>query len=569
MPDGHSEGAPPGMSERVRSLLLLTMSAVVYGNTLLNGFTLDDDAYILHNPAVTGFSIRGLLQPTLHNNVFRPTAFATFALNWAIGENRPFGYHLINLLLHAGVTFLLYRVLAKLLEAMPEGRIVAWTTALVFAVHPIHTEAVASISGRSEPLAAGFLLAAWFLHLTDLPIPALTCFVLSLFSKESAVVFAPLVLAGDYVRDKLKPIHRYASVAGVTVVYLVLLWKVQGGRFGEQRISLLDNPLAHLTASLRVFNALRVAWKYIGLQIYPAKLSCDYSYNAILLDSNWRNTILAALCAAIVLALWIWALLTRRRAWFLAGAIYLLGFAVVGNILVPTGTILGERLMYLPSVGLCLLFVLLWIPLLQYNPRVAWVIIAAIMLLLSTRTVIRNQDWRDNFTLFTADVQAVPRSAKLHAMLGGQYMLRSQWDVAQREFETALQIYPDYPEVMELRAVIESRMGQDQEALRSLRRALSLSEKGSVSYDLIAINLANQFLKVGASDNALELMNELIEYSPAYSPAWSNRAAIRWDRGELALARADATTALHLDPTNTQAQYLLNLLDGKPPMRSK
>jgi protein O-mannosyl-transferase len=550
------------MSERIRVALLLAVAIFAYGNTLLNGFTLDDDAYILHNPAVTGFSITGLFHPTQHNNIFRPATFATFALNWAIGGNQPLGYHVFNILLHAAVTVLLYLVLRKLLEALRQGRIIAWTAALLFAAHPIHTEAVASVTGRSELLAAGFLLAAWLLHLTDRPIAALTCFVLAVLSKESAVALAPLVLAGDYVSGKLKSIHRYASIAGVTVLYLALLWNVQGGRFGQKRITLLDNPLAQLPASSRILNALCIAWKYIGLQFYPAKLSCDYSYNAIPIHASWQNTLPAALCAAIVVALWIWALFTKRLEWFLAGAIYLLGFAVTGNILAPTGTILGERLVYLPSAGFCLLVVLLWEPLLKRNARLAWVILALIVVLLSTRTVMRNRNWRDDFTLFSTDVQTEPESAKLHAMLGGQYMLRGQWDVAHHEFETALQIYPEYSEVMELCGMIEAGTGHDQEALRSLKQALSLAEKGSTSYDSIAMTLATQFVKLGLNDDALKLMNEVIEVSPGYSPAWTNRAAIRYGRGETALARADATTALRLDPTNVQAQHLLELLSA-------
>lgn len=550
------------MSDRIRVALLLTVAILVYGNTLQNGFTLDDDAFVLNNPAVTSFSVKSLFKPTAHNNVFRPTTFATFGLNWAIGGNQPFGYHLVNLLLHAAVVILLYVLLKKLLETVPRGEIVAWTTALLFAVLPIHTEAVASVTGRSELLAAGLLLVAWLMHLSELPFPALICFALALLSKESAVVFAPLVLAGDYVRGKLKPVHRYASIAGVTALYLSLLWKVQGGRFGQYRISLLDNPLAHLPAGLRILAALRIAWKYIGLQIYPARLSCDYSYDAILLDSTWWKTLLATLCAAIMLALWIWALLTKRRAWFLAGTLYLIPFAITGNILLPIGTILGERLVYLPSAGFCLLVILLWIPLLKYNPAWAWGFIAVITLSASARTISRNQDWRDDFTLFSTDVHAAPRSAKLHAMLGGQYMLRSQWDAAHQEFLTALQIYPDYPEVMDLCGIIESRMGHNQEALDSLKKALSLAEKGSASYDSIAMDLASQYVKLGLNDNALSLMSELIKISPGDSIAWSNRAAIRYGRGELTEARADATTALSLDPANTQAQQLLSVLSA-------
>ncbi len=177
------------MNERLRIATLLGLTTLVYGNTLLNGFTLDDYLYIFNNPAVTSPSVSGLFAATKDSNVFRPVTFAALALNWAAGGANAWGYHLVNLLLHGTVTVLLYLVLRKLLEIVPQGATVAWAVALLFAVHPIHTEAVASIVGRSELLAAGFLLAAWFLHLNDEPFPALLCFVVALLAKESAVVF--------------------------------------------------------------------------------------------------------------------------------------------------------------------------------------------------------------------------------------------------------------------------------------------------------------------------------------------------------------------------------------------
>jgi len=247
------------MSERTRVALLLAVAMLVYGNTLLNGFTFDDFLFVLHNPGVTHLSVSQLVQPTKASNLFRPVTFGSFALNFALEGAHPLGYHVVNLLLHAAVTLLLYLVLLKLLEGVQQGAGVAWAAALLFAVHPIHTEAVASIVGRAELLAAGFLLAAWLLHLHDLPALALTCFALALLSKESAVAFVPLALAGDFARGKLKPLPRYAWIAGVAAAYTALLWKMQGGRFGPAEVNFIDNPLAHIPASLRILNALRVA----------------------------------------------------------------------------------------------------------------------------------------------------------------------------------------------------------------------------------------------------------------------------------------------------------------------
>src|ERR1700687_3237242 len=548
------------MNERLHVALLLAVTMLVYGNTLLNSFTMDDNVYILSNSAVTGPSVRGLFEPDKANHIFRPVTFATFALNWAAGGAQPFGYHLVNLLLHAAVILLLYLVLRMLLEPLPRAATVALAASWLFAVHPIHTEAVASIVGRSELLAAGFLLGAWLLHMQDRPILALVCLVLALLSKESAVAFLPLALAGDYARGKLKPLHRYGWIAGVTVLYGALFWKIQGGLLGGRGISFLDNPLASLPTKWRILNALRVAWKYAGLHVYPVTLSCDYSYNAIPLYANWRNTVPAAVAAAFVLALWIWALWTRRGEWVLAGTIYLAGFAVTANLLVPIGTIMGERLAYLPSAGFCLLVALIWNRLEDHKRRLAWAVFAIFVAALALRTVVRNRDWRDNLTLFSAAVRAVPASAKMHAELGGEYVKRGQLDAALMEFQTALRIDPDFPEAMESYGLAESRTGHDQEARRLLETALSLTGKDNIDYDFRAVNLAAQLMKLGQNDDALKLLNQEIATSPGCARAWSNRAAIRYGRGEVASALADAQIAVRLDPANSQAQNLLILL---------
>ena len=489
-------------------------------------------------------------------------------MNWAVAGARPFGYHLVDLLLHAAATLLLYLLLRKLLAAVPRGATVAWVTALLFAVHPIHTEAVASISGRSEVLAMDFVLAAWLLHLFDWPILALVSFVLALLSKESAIAFVPLVIAGDYARGQWKSLYRYAAPVAVGAAYLVSLWKVQGGRFGAEYVNFLDNPLAHLPVSLRIPNALRIAWKYVWLQVYPATLSCDYSYNAILLYSKWQRNAPAMIAAICVLALWIWTFRTSRREWFLAGAIYLFAFAATANLLVPTGTIMAERLAYLPSAGFCLLIALIWMRFGEPNRQVAWAVLGFVVALLAMRTVVRNRDWRDNFSLFSADVQAVPGSAKIHSNLGLEYYDLDRLESARTELQIALRIYPQMPDAIAYMALLESRKGNDVEAGRLLEKALAITAKASPNYDFIAVNLAAVEMKLGADEDALALLDKEIGTTPASDRAWSNRAVIRYRRGEIASARSDAEMARRLNPANTQAQNLLALLNSSVPPTS-
>lgn len=153
----------------------------------------------------------------------------------------------------------------------------------------------------------------------------------------------------------------------------------------------------------------------------------------------------------------------------------------------------------------------------------------------------------------------------MHFALGGEYLERGQLDAARAELQTALRIYPDYPEAMEPSGIVESGLGHDQEARRFFERALSRTPRDNPDYGSRVVNLAAQLIKLGEDDNALKLLNEAIANSPGYSLAWSHRALVRYHQGEIALAREDAQNALRLDPENGQAQNLLNLLRAPAP----
>ena len=553
-------GTATRMNERVRIWVLVGLSAVVYANSLPNSFTYDDFLYVLNNPLVTSPSLRGFFTATPFSNVFRPVTFASFSLNWVIGNIHAVGYHLLNLLLHAAVVVLLYFVLRRLLEGVERGQTIAFVAAALFAVHPIHTEAVASIVGRSELLAAGFLLAAWLLHLQDRLLPALLCFVLAMMAKESAVALVPLVVAGDYARGKWKPLTRYGWIVVVAMAYAVVLFKAQGGVFGEHGVDPLDNPLANLPARLRILNALRVAWKYVGLLVYPARLSYDYSYNAIPVYADGRHTLPAAIAAASVLALLIWAVRARRTEWIVAGAIYLGTFAVTANIVIPTGTIMGERLAYLPSAGFCLLLAVLWASLEKRQAAVAWAVLVLVLAALGARTMVRNRDWKSNYTLYLSAEHVVPNDSRLHANLGGFYMDNGNLELARTELQTALRIYPNFPDANEFYGLTEVRLGHDDTALPLLRRALELTRRDSPRYPEREINLAAMLVKLGKDDEALTLLNDAVAGAPGNPRGWSNRAVVHYRRGEMDMARADAEMALRVDPFNGQAQGVLRAM---------
>ena len=221
---------------------------------------------------------------------------------------------------------------------------------------------------------------------------------------------------------------------------------------------------------------------------------------------------------------------------------------------------MGERLAYLPSAGFCLLLALLWssIEAKQRNAAIALLAVAAVTF--GVRAVVRNLDWKNNLTLYESGVRAVPGSAKMHSYLGRAYLLNKQFDLARKEFQTALQIYPQFPDTIESLGLLESWTGNRAEALRLMETALRMSDRKNINYDYILVNLAAIQVESGRSEDALQLLNREIAEAPGYSRAWSNRAVIHLQRGEISAARSDAESALRLDPANGQAIGVLNKL---------
>ena len=547
--------------------LLALAVLVAYTNSLSNDFTMDDrQLYVLKNPAVTHPSVGGFLTPHAVTKVFRPVTFAFFALEWRIGAGRPFVFHLGNLFLHAGATILLFLLLQKFLQGLAQGNTVAFAAALLFGVHPIHTEAVTSIVGCAELLAAAFLFAAWIFHLQDREIPALICFALALLSKESAIIFLPLVFLGDYGLGRWKPTLRYVRIAVLSALYLAILWKLDGGHFGPAHIELLDNPLATLSVHWRVLNAIRVAWKYLALQLYPSTLSCDYSFNAIPVYVDWRHTLPVAVAASVVLACWTRALWKKQLAYALAGTLYFAGFAVTANIFTPIGTIMAERLAYVPSAGLCLVYAWAWWWFYRRQRQFAWAALIIVVGALGIRTIVRNRDWKDNLTLWSADARAVPNSAKIHVMLGSAYVDTGQFDPALKEMELALKIDPQFPEALEADGLLQLSKGNYGAAGRMLEQAFYTVHRGYANYDGMAVNLAVLYMRTDHLEGALQLLDREVAEAPAYARAWVVRGLVHYKRGETSAARSDAETALRLDSTNSDARNLLQLL-GKPSER--
>jgi tetratricopeptide (TPR) repeat protein len=559
----------PGKKGLSPALILLAITFLVYGNSLLGGFVHDDKPLVAQNLLIRDPGNLGRIFASgywttgdrLVPELYRPLVVASFAMNHLFGGLRPFGYHLANLLLQAWVCWLVYRV-ALAFGGAPSA---AWAAALLFAIHPVHSEAVAPVVGRSELLGAGFALAALLLHRRALSEPAraaalvpaaAACFFAALLSKENALVLPGLMLLADAgFPPRAGGAWRwraYASYAAAAALYLAARVAVLGA-VARSDIRALDNPLAGAGFVTSRLTALITTGKYLGLLLWPFHLSADYSRDQIPLATGILDPRLAAslaiLSAAAVLAVLAWSrfrLVAVALLWWAAALL------PVSNLPFLIGTIFGERLLYLPSVGFCLLGGALFSRLHRRKGRLALLLGTALLLAFAARTAARNSVWHDDASFALATARDAPRSAKAQFNLGVFLEEHADLRGAEAAYRRAESLAPDWADPPYNRGGVLVRLGRAAEAIAEYRRAAALS--GELRF---ALNLGYALDRAGRHAEAVELYRQRIRSTGESAALYNNLGA-----SLLAMSRAGEAAeayrkALSFDPAN--ASYHANL----------
>lgn len=479
-------------------LLVALVAILVHVGALGNGFALDDVRLVENNPAIASLArVPKLFVEPYWNvagesyGIYRPLTVASFALNRAIAGAGPFGFHAVNVLLHAAVAALAWLAIRR----MGTHYGTALLGALLFAVLPVHTEAVANVAGRAELLAALFVLGAWLAHRRASESGtgvwrwgAAALYFAAILSKESAVLAPVVFLADDAlrVREGARGIRPRFLEYGVALAAMLALRAAALGAEQVARDTIpLDNPAAAAGAWPRVATAVWVQLKYALLCVAPRHLVSDYSFDAIPVARSLADARVVAgigfVVALLAVLAWGWK---RSRPIALAVAVWVVFFLPTANVIFPTGTIMAERLAYLPSLGVCLAAGHLGAAFAARegstratkSRRAGVVVVAALVIIAAgARTWARVPAWKNNLTLATRDVEAMPRSAKLQAGAGMFLAEAGHAAEAEDHLRRAVTIYPEYAQMHYNLAVLLARRGERTEAVEHLRRAIELA----------------------------------------------------------------------------------------------
>ncbi|HCN36418.1 MAG TPA: hypothetical protein DIS94_01720 [Bacteroidetes bacterium] len=439
-------------------LILIAVVFAVYFNSLENQFVFDDESVIQTNSSLTTLSsipkyFTG--DDGFHKVIgkyYRPVVSTSYNIDYAIWGLNPFGFHLTNIIIHLIATLILFRLLQLIFIKQKNVNLIALLGTLIFAVHPIHTEAVSWVSGRTDSFFTIFFFASFLYYLKYTGYPdfenknnkylyiSLIYFAFGLLTKEMIVTLPVILIFFDYTfrqksfKELLSNYKNYLYFFILTVVYLIIRY-----------LALKDIPDRNsymyfigdniITVFATMIKTIPV---YFKLLFYPHPLL--YHYNGYLPDSNSLLEFNVIFSIIFVAGLLFFAFRSRKDFPVLSFCIFffLISLLPVMNI-IPTMNLMAERFLYLTSfiVSLIVCYILI-----KSNDNgklnIAVSVILIITLVYAILTFQRNQNWKDNETLYmTAD--GLDGSILL-VNAGNMFANKKQFDEAEKRYRRAIHL---------------------------------------------------------------------------------------------------------------------------------
>lgn len=532
---------------------ILALTFGLYFKTLSNEFiNWDDPHYVYENSMVWGFGNGNLKRMWSEFVVanYHPLSVMSLALNYTMGELKPFYYHLTNVLLHLINTLLVFVFVYRLTERKND---IALLSALLFAIHPLHVESVAWVAERKDVLYTVFFLPALILYLKYKEKPSVTLYVcmtiaylLSLLSKPAAVIFPLLLLCIDYFQGR--KMEAKLIVEKIPFFALSLL-------FGIITI------FAQKDSAIGEFEQYPIYWRlmfptygfvmYIIKLFFPLNQSLLYPYPQVSIGLSAMYPLSLLLTGGIV-ALTVWSLKYTRIVAF-SILFYFFNLVLVLQFLSVGEAIISERYTYMAYVGLFILIGYGYRYLIGNNPSLKPVLIALFgvaCLAYSYKTYDRVGQWKDSGTIWTDMIQQYPnRSPSAYNNRGHFFRAEKKYQEAINDLSIAIQLHPKYHLAYVNRGNTYFSLGKNDEAMNDYNKAVELDNKYPEAYG----NRGSVFFQKGQYEPAIQDYNKALELKKDYPDAYLNRAVTYSVLGKHDVALADYNSYIATTKNNPKA----------------
>lgn len=552
-------------------LLIIAGGILPYITALGNTFAWDDMYLVVKNPYIRGIENIPQLFTSGYwasigktGGLYRPLTMLSFLVEHSVAGLSPLIYHIDNILLHTACSLLVYFIVRELVE----HRYAPLFAALLFAVHPVHTEAVAWVSGRAELLATLFFLLAFLAFLrrwggrlwfTVSP----TLFLLGVLSKETAamlpaVIFLYLLLVARERRPSAF-IRALAPYAVVLAVYLPVRLIVLSGHVGPE-----ENIFQHISGYGAFLAMSKAFMYYIRLLFLPTGLSAAYLFPPPESFFSPPVVLFWSLVAAVLLFS---RGLAERHPTALFFTLWLPVCLLPVSNIVPSEILMAERVLYLPSAGFCAVAGILAARAADSRKYMTFGVAALVVLSFGSMSLDRNGVWRDERSIHTElasinrrVIAEFPRYVQLYNNLADSSIILGRYQDAEDALRQAIEIDPQNHSSHFKLASVYRATGRPVDAVDELRKAADLSPP---YIDEVYGNMAAVLYDLGRRRESLEYLGKALELKPGNGRYHLNYGYLLMDTGERDHALDEFRKAGELDPDLSDVFFQQGVLLGE------
>lgn len=491
--------------------IIIFASIASYLNSFHNQFIWDDEDFVLKNSTIKDwhkwphiFTENMIQGARKGSNFYRPMQSLTHGMDYILWKDNPTGHHATNFIFHILAIVAVYLMLKGIFAT----DITAFLSALFFAVHPVQTEAVTYISGRSDPMAGLFIVLAVILFNRNLFISCVS-FVLAILSKESALIAPALIILTEFFRGRRFQIKRILPFIVIAIIYGILRLSVLDFSYtaGEN----LPKPFFYVPLWIRFCTFLKTIPVYFGILLWPFGLHMerDISLSHSIFEPQ------AFLGFMILTGSILTGYLIRKKspAILFSAAWFFIAIFPNSNI-IPINALVYEHWLYLPSLGFFIATAWLLKELHKKGKIFGFISILlalSIALFYMWRTFERNKDWKTPVSFYESTIRYMPHSARLHNNLAMAYADSGYLDKAIAEYKKAIILGDYYPQTHYNLANIYIAKGDYESALNELKRSLEIDNNFLYSHESLALI----YLKQGRVMDAKKEAEFILSVEPA------------------------------------------------------
>ncbi len=533
-------------------LLLFLVAVIVYLPSISAPFIIDDNHMIVENMFIKHLKyipmfFKGYVTSfPIPRGMCRPLLMLTFMFNYANGKLNPIGYHIINILFHFLNATLLYLLLLKL-QKNNVSRFAAASTALLFVVHPLNTEAITYISSRSDLMVTSLLLAGVIFLIKIRLWTSLLCYTFALLTKETGLTFPILVGAYTFIHiepkrwfEKKRNVF-YLSIILITVLYIIYKSTIFSPTPTRFYRSVYSNVLVQSVVTLM----------YLKLFVFPHPLNILHyvpNYNSILTPEVF-------LSVTVIAIMFITIFLTRKKSPLIATGISWFLIGVLPKFYARLHYTACEHHFYLPGIGL---FIIVFVIINKYctlHKRITVATLAGVTIIMAITAMGRNHEYSDPLRFWEISAQRNPHSGLIHNNLGVEYMRRRLYRKAEEEMHRAIALADDLESIVNGRinlAYTYIKTGKYKEAEKEIKECLKVSKTPPLGAHQ---TLGVIYTKMGRKQDALEAWSKEIKLFPAFPGTYLNIGIVYLNEGKLDKALRFFRRAIEVNPNHYGGYY--------------